>query len=182
MNKVRYTDKAGQKRWGIMTCCKQCDKAFPTRISKPAKYCSAQCANKSKQTKVTVQCSWCSQDFFRRPSRLDNKVSKSGLYFCCRKCKDEAQKLGGIEEIMPPHYGTGTPHYRELFSEEELICARCGYDEFKSCVDIHHIDGNRKNNDESNLIPLCSNCHCAYHRNCIDIEEIKQLKGGLTER
>jgi hypothetical protein len=30
------------------------------------------------------------------------KKSKSGLHFCSRKCKDEAQRIGGIQEISRP--------------------------------------------------------------------------------
>jgi 5-methylcytosine-specific restriction endonuclease McrA len=68
---------------------------------------------------------------------------------------------------MPPHYGTAKPEnrYREQFSEDELVCARCGYDEFKCAVAIHHIDHNRQNNDKSNLLPLCMNCHMGVHNN-----------------
>jgi predicted transcriptional regulator len=33
---------------------------------------------------------------------------------------------------------------------------------FKDLV-IHHIDGNNKNNDHSNLITLCKNCHGSFH-------------------
>ena len=91
--------------------------------------------------------------------------SKSGLFFCSRKCKDEAQQLGGIKAIMPNHYGTanGTLSYRDKFENSELVCRRCGYNEFTCGVDIHHIDKDRTNNDKSNLIPLCSNCHKALH-------------------
>lgn len=56
-------------------------------------------------------------------------------------------------------------NYRKLFTKSELICSRCGYDEYDCSVDIHHIDHNRLNNDKSNLLPLCSNCHQALHCN-----------------
>jgi predicted HNH restriction endonuclease len=75
---------------------------------------------------------------------------------------------------MPPHYGTGDGknHYREQFSIEEFVCRRCGYKEFSNSVAIHHIDKNRNNNDKSNLIPLCFNCHNALHDKIWNIEEI----------
>ena len=28
------------------------------------------------------------------------------------------------------------------------------------CLDIHHIDYDKKNNDINNLIALCRSCHC----------------------
>lgn len=65
---------------------------------------------------------------------------------------------------MPPHFGTAkVVDYRALFEQKEFVCSRCGYDEFSCSVDIHHIDGNRENNDKSNLIPYCANCHKALH-------------------
>lgn len=35
-------------------------------------------------------------------------------------------------------------------------CCLCGYDKH---IDFHHIDGNRNNNDISNIASLCPNCH-----------------------
>ena len=89
------------------------------------------------------------------------------------KCKDEAQKIGGIKEIMPPHYGTAEKEtYRELFQQSEFICRRCGYNEFVGCVDIHHIDENHKNNEKANLMPLCATCHKALHWKLWKLEEL----------
>jgi hypothetical protein len=51
--------------------------------------------------------------------------------------------------------------YRDLIPVEK--CARCGYCEIKSSLHVHHIDRNRSNNDISNLIVLCANCHLGLH-------------------
>ena len=56
-------------------------------------------------------------------------------------------------------------------------CIRCGYSEFMGALQIHHIDGNKKNNSIENQIVLCSNCHLTYHQNRIwTLESI-----GLSE-
>jgi len=39
-------------------------------------------------------------------------------------------------------------------------CEICGYNK---ALEIHHINGNRKNNSEDNLIVLCRNCHWLIH-------------------
>ena len=167
MDKIRFIDTYGSKRLGVQLNCKYCDKLFITRLlkNKPKHTCcSPECSNKYKAKPAQkLICAWCNKNFERKTQFL--RSSKSGLYFCTRKCKDEAQKIGGIEEIMPDHYGSGNGRYgyRKLFTDEELICNRCGYKEFNISVQIHHIDLNRENNDKSNLIPLCSNCHDALH-------------------
>lgn len=39
-------------------------------------------------------------------------------------------------------------------------CSLCGFIPVHSCqLDVDHIDGNRDNNDKSNLMTLCANCH-----------------------
>jgi hypothetical protein len=42
------------------------------------------------------------------------------------------------------------------FKYYDRKCAICGWDK---SVDVHHIDGDNKNNDPKNLIPLCANHH-----------------------
>ena len=39
-------------------------------------------------------------------------------------------------------------------------CARCGFiPEWLGQLDVDHIDGDKSNNDPSNLQTLCANCH-----------------------
>ena len=40
-------------------------------------------------------------------------------------------------------------------------CEICGY---SRALEIHHIDRDRENNSEDNLIVLCRNCHWLVHR------------------
>jgi hypothetical protein len=157
---VKFVDSAGQKRTGVEKQCPVCGKQFITRTDQPHNTCSGACRGKLKRNRVDITCAWCGKLAEKKKSKLR---SKSGIYFCSRKCKDEAQKLGGIQAIMPPHFGTGTGEYRKLFAENELYCRRCGYKEFTCGVDVHHIDENRKNMDKDNLVPLCAPCHRALH-------------------
>jgi hypothetical protein len=162
-----FIDKCGKKRKGIKYTCKYCKQEFINRAYNTKKYqykyCSINCKRLDSRKEIQVVCSWCKTEFNKKPSQLPN--SKSGLYFCTRKCKDEAQKLGGIKEIMPSHFGkaNGKNQYRQQFTTKELICKRCEYKEFSCAVEIHHIDHNRENNNKENLIPLCANCHAALH-------------------
>lgn len=178
MKELYIYEKNGKRRRALEHICQQCGKIFLKRINitKNFKFCSRQCYDsfhKSTNKLPNVICANCGKYFYKNNSQKNN--SKSGLYFCCRKCKDSAQKIGGIKEIMPPHYGTAQTldpeQYRALFTELEMVCRRCGYKEFKSLVYIHHIDEDRSNNNKSNLIPLCSNCHRALHLKLWKLEE-----------
>jgi hypothetical protein len=45
-----------------------------------------------------------------------------------------------------------------LFKKD--YCESCGFIAEDSCqLDVHHKDGNRKNNNSDNLETLCANCH-----------------------
>lgn len=149
----------------VETNCKQCGTVFEARpadlIRGHAKFCSLSCSNTAraeKQTPNTV-CAGCSVEFYR--PKHDKRSSRSGLYFCCRECKDKAQRIGGLKEIQPNHYGTGykvkawalLPHY----------CNRCFYNEYVEILCVHHKDHNHCNNEIDNLELLCPNCHAIEH-------------------
>ena len=52
--------------------------------------------------------------------------------------------------------------YRELrLSEKGKKCIICGEGEN---IDVHHIDGDRTNNQIRNLIPVCRYCHLGIHK------------------
>ncbi len=52
------------------------------------------------------------------------------------------------------------PHRKHLKPK----CERCGFDPANPCqLDVHHLDGNHRNNDPLNLMTLCANCHRLVH-------------------
>jgi hypothetical protein len=54
-------------------------------------------------------------------------------------------------------------------------CARCVYTEFQEMLHVHHIDENKSNNDNSNLLIVCGNCHLSLHLGLWKLSDI-----GLT--
>jgi 5-methylcytosine-specific restriction endonuclease McrA len=94
-----------------------------------------------------------------------NANSKSGLRFCCKAHKDQAQRIGGIEAIQPAHYRgkTQSTDYRQFaFQHLPYQCNRCQYADKRILV-VHHKDRDRTNNNLSNLEILCPNCHAIEH-------------------
>lgn len=155
----------------IVINCEECNKEKEVRISEIkrgyGKFCSRSCSainkNKKRTSIPNVICANCEKKFYKNKS--DKKQSKSGLYFCCRKCKDKAQRIGGIKEIQPNHYGDELKDYRKILIKNNRLnfCERCGYDKIPKILEVHHKDRNRYNNKLNNLIALCPTCHNEDH-------------------
>ena len=65
---------------------------------------------------------------------------------------------------VPYINGNGEDKIKKLIKEgiKTHKCENCGITEWmgtKVSIELHHIDGNRENNDISNLKILCPNCH-----------------------
>lgn len=174
----------------ISVCCEECKLFFnaPSGEVKRGngKYCSRKCSSiaASKKHKKryeeintpNVECAYCHIMFYKNETK--KKVSRSGLYFCCREHKDLAQRIGsGIDQIKPSHYTKSPTNYREFYlrNADISMCARCGYDKCSGILQVHHLDRNRKNNTMENLIVLCPNCHEEEHYNA------KDAKYGLKQ-
>ena len=162
----------------INVCCEECKLFFnaPSGEVKRGngKYCSRNCSaaaiskkhkKRYEQLNVpNVECAYCNKMFYKNETK--KKISRSGLYFCCREHKDLAQRIGsGIDDIKPSHYTDSPTNYREYYLRNASIssCMRCGYDKYPSILQIHYIDRNRKNTTMENLIVLCPNCHEEDH-------------------
>jgi len=150
--------------------CLNCNDEFKAEIRYinrgHAKFCSRKCSgvyngNKSRKP-PNVECAYCNKRFFK--NKAQQKNSKSGLFFCCRKHKDAAQRLDGIKAIHPPQYGNGLYVYRKLaLNNLPHKCNRCEYNRFIQTLVAHHIDHDRSNNQLSNMEILCRNCHWEHH-------------------
>ena len=120
--------------------------------------CSRKCAGVRLQKRVNLSCAQCGKNFDRTINRVSNKKG----HFCSRACKDFGQSLrGNCPDIRPAHFGTAAiPDYRKLIPIKQ--CWECGCNE-KYLLVVHHIDGNRENNNLDNLKVLCFNCHGRHH-------------------
>jgi hypothetical protein len=157
----------GRMRCLTLRICEMCRGEFyaPRHVKK--RYCSRDCSAKASKSRCELNCDWCGGKFEVKLSRLRN--SKKGLHFCSRSCKDRAQRLDGIQELHPPHYGTTTGSSFAAYRKQALRihgarCRHCGYSEDVRMLDVDHIDGNRDNNDIRNWQVLCVWCHALKTR------------------
>jgi hypothetical protein len=155
----------------IIKQCEVCGISFEVRLSEVkrgnGRLCSRKCVGKKKanapKKPPNVKCAYCEVEFYK--AAYTRAQSKSGLYFCCREHKDAAQRIGGVEEIQPAHYGTGqrVDYRSKALREYGEQCQRCGYNLFPEVLQAHHKDRNRQNNALENLEVLCPTCHMEEH-------------------
>ena len=100
-----------------------------------------------------------------------NKPINKRAKYCSIKCQKEYQYKSYInkwkkDEVdgMRGEYQISLYIKTYLFNKYKNKCARCGWGELNRYtknipLEIEHIDGNYKNNNEENLILLCPNCH-----------------------
>lgn len=112
------------------------------------------------KNQVELTCDYCGKKYYVPVSK-----SQGQFHFCCRECKDNAQRLSSgkqFDNMRPQHYGSanGLYSYRDwAFEKYPHQCAVCGWNEDEDILEVHHIDENRQNNELDNLIILCPNCH-----------------------
>lgn len=150
--------------------CLHCGKDIPLGNKSPNEYNSTSFCNIS-----------CSTSYYNKITKTKNtkefsclncgaKLNRDGKY-CSHKCQHEYQ-YNMLVERWKNHEVSGlsgsyqiADYVRKyLFIKYENKCAECGWGEMnpttgKIPLEVHHIDGNYKNNDESNLTLLCPNCH-----------------------
>jgi len=155
INTAKYCSrscKALFTRVQVKTNCELCGKYFEhiSSRSNKAKYCSRQCYHKAQHLKGTKQytCKHCSKQFLNPPSHK--------RVYCSRACVSKSN----LEEWNPA-FST----VRKSMVKRGMIkaCIKCGYDKEPKILGVHHIDENRKNNELSNLMVLCPNCHSLEH-------------------
>ena len=91
--------------------------------------------------------------------------------FCNSKCQQEFEYKKYIDEWkngnvngMRGEFNISRHIRRYLFNKYDNKCALCGWSKINIYtgnvpLEIDHIDGDYKNNNEDNLILLCPNCH-----------------------
>jgi len=119
----------------------------------------------------------CASPLYRRPKQI-----KNGAVYCKKhwksSCVESAAKQGaillraqyiecwkaGLESGMRGSTAISRHIRSYLFDKYKSKCCKCGWSEVhkitgKVPLEVNHVDGNHKNNKESNLELICPNCH-----------------------
>lgn len=98
-------------------------------------------------------------------------LSNRQIKFCSNICQADYQHKqyinrwkSGEETGLNGEYGISQHIRKYLMDKYSCKCQLCGWGETNPYthtipLEIHHIDGNYKNNNEDNLQLLCPNCH-----------------------
>lgn len=155
--------------------CKNCEKEFE-RKRKPKDlnntFCCLTCASEARRVRIKCNCGYCGKELEKLPNEL--KRSKSGLMFCDKSCACSYNNTILRSGVNNPNYIAGNRlsanYITKAFKLYKAKCAKCLMDDI-DCLEVHHIDENHSNNEDDNLLILCSNCHTLIHKNRFTIKD-----------
>ena len=146
--------------------CEECLKEFyikPNRLAKGwGRFCSNECKHLGSRTGQAISCTTCGKPTYK--SQKDLRRSKSGSYFCSKSCQTIWRNSVVYTGRDHPNWKGGEYSYRDALSRSEApkACTKCGSQDSRVLA-VHHKDRNRQNNEISNLLWLCHNCHFLVH-------------------
>jgi hypothetical protein len=156
--------------------CKHCGKEFPDPTWPNTKqiYCSSRCnkAAWNKAHREELRLKWKEYQVRCRVKRLQSqrKYNKSAKGIHCKIKYYEAHKKELFAAQLQAY--KSDPHVRALYRSRELgrellkklkvpkVCNDCGATERIEC---HHRNFNSLDNDPTNLVWLCKQCHSLRH-------------------
>ena len=143
--------------------CKECKENFPTK-DKRKMFCTHRCAAifHNKKNKILVECLDCRRQICGNSKRK----------FCCKRCQQSFQRKAflkawreGVEKGWTSKTVVISKIIRDyLFDKYLNKCSICDWSKLnpftkKIPLQVHHADGDAKNNQEDNLQLLCPCCH-----------------------
>jgi 5-methylcytosine-specific restriction endonuclease McrA len=122
-------------------------------------YCSSKCKIKNSRTGTFLKCSKCGKRIWVR------KAKQKDRNYCSRSCAiSEANRHRRGDKHPNYVHGRSVDYRKQAFDAHGKKCAYCGYDGHEKLLEVHHIDGDRRNWKLKNLIVLCMWHHAAITR------------------
>lgn len=92
---------------------------------------------------------------------LYNDPTSEYYHYQVKIARDFGVSRQRIHQLVTGYKTLGSNLTKKTKKAWKPICTRCNT---QPSVAIHHLDGDHKNNDVSNLRAVCSKCHGQYHR------------------
>lgn len=127
---------------------------------------------KRKYDIVKKECPICGEIFETKKGHNKEKMTCShacsNVYFRSGENNGNYKDFDDIDDVRSANF---SKKYRKVcFEHHEHKCVYCGEDKI---LDVHHYDGNKRNNKPENLIPICPTHHGYYHSRYRNIVEDK---------
>ncbi len=139
-----------------MKNCPKCSKVH----YKNGMFCSRSCANSRKwTTEQNASRKKSAQISYRNMSSDNRKKYKEGIK---KSILTSKRKWKEWRSNNPTTSMTLPSIRKKLLEEQNYKCQTCNISDWlgkKLTFEIDHVDGNKNNNDRSNLRMLCPNCH-----------------------
>lgn len=162
--------------------CGTCGKPFQAYPSDERRYCSRRCYEIGKRKNYQFQCALCGKNMILTP----RECRSGGRHYCSKRCAARSvNPLGSQTGIFSRTWKGGNfiskegyrmvliPGLGKYTTEQKRIMEkRLGHPLQKDEV-VHHLDGNKLNNDPENLIICTRSEHPTIHR---------RLKKGELEK
>lgn len=147
--------------------CKHCENPF-TRTAAAVRqgrsvYCSPTCQANARQDRLEVTCERCGVVWKIKRSKA------AAARFCSRECRHASDRgkhphnYQGIRRFERGYIITNHPSGGRVY-EHRLVMEQKLDRELLDSEHVHHIDGNRANNDPANLMLVSRSEHNAIHR------------------
>jgi len=171
--------KMGWRKGRLFTAywkpCVVCGTKFKTVPTSSKQYtCSRTCGFARRRfERRTFKCAFCGKDI--------TAIKTSGRKYCDNKCKIDALAILKKQRFANKRiFGRWHTHrkLKTYLLDKYKACQLCGWNSEIGILEIHHIDRNKKNNKEYNLMLLCPNCHSIGHFKALD----GQYKNNLGVR
>jgi general stress protein YciG len=145
--------------WTMNQLCKHCDQPRKPRHDRPGKFftlCVDHYAEYQRQK---------NKESYKRNAEKRRGKRKEIYWSDPEKAREIANKSGAKPEIRERKRKYMELYLRPWRAYVKLTCERCGFKAEDSCqMDVHHKDGDKQNNDPSNLVSLCPPCHRITHK------------------
>ena len=152
--------------------CANCNKEFEicNALKDMRKNCSQECYTMGQSKQIEFKCVICNKSHSLKPSKLGVKVCSRKCYDIWKRGENNPNWKGG--KSFEPYNINWTKELRlHIRTRDNFTCQLCNMleqeslDEMGRILTVHHIDYDKQNCEESNLITICAKCNTKVNGN-----------------